>query len=68
MDPHFILVNSDDDEVGNDGIKRTIIKKYDRLKVFEVDSNDSHMKKFTPKTTSRQGCLKVCSKYPNYHH
>jgi hypothetical protein len=63
------LDDNSDDEIGvvtlNGGggghtnVTKTTIKKYEKLKVYEVDARDNHMKKYTSKTTHRQGRLKI---------
>lgn len=37
----------------------TTIRKYNRLKIYQVDAIDGQLKKFTPKTANEQGCLKI---------
>lgn len=39
--------------------KRTTIRKYEQLKIYQVNAIDGQLKKFTPKTTSHQGRLKI---------
>lgn len=38
---------------------KTTIRKYNRLKIYQVDAIDGQLKKFTPKTANEQGCLKI---------